>query len=83
MTNTGDDSTVRPDDPSRAKRTGVVVLAVAAVWLLAMLLSWGYWVAGDDRDPDNLVAMAVGTVVPGLIAITVALAVTRRSRNRR
>ncbi|MEV0002093.1 hypothetical protein AB0H28_07365 [Micromonospora sp. NPDC050980] len=83
MTNTGDDSTPRPDDPSRTRQTGVVLLAVAAVWLLAMLLSWAYWVAGDDRDPDNLLAMVVGTAVPGLLAIAAALVLTRRSRDRR
>ncbi|MFG1672839.1 hypothetical protein [Micromonospora sp. NPDC049282] len=77
MTNTGDNST------ARLGRTGTVLLAVVAVWLLAALIAWAQWLIDDDRDPDNLALMVAGTALPGLVGIAVALLVTRRTRGRR
>ncbi|MFF5171366.1 hypothetical protein ACFY3U_01865 [Micromonospora sp. NPDC000089] len=83
MTNTGDNSTVRPDDaPRRVARTRHVLLAVLAVWAVAALIGWAQWLPSDDRNPDSLLTMVIGTVVPGLVAVAVALGVLRWMQRR-
>ncbi|MGC4890700.1 hypothetical protein [Micromonospora sp. DT227] len=77
MTNTGNVST------ARGTRARTVLLAVAAVWLLAVLVSWAQWLSSDDRNPDNVALMLAATVLPGLVAVAVALVLTRRGRGRR
>ncbi|MEE3919972.1 hypothetical protein V2I01_21950 [Micromonospora sp. BRA006-A] len=60
-----------------------MLLAVAAVWLLAVLISWGQWLTSDDRNPDNVALMLAAIVLPGLVTVAVALVLTGRTRNGR
>ncbi|MFE9918598.1 hypothetical protein ACFYPG_25915 [Micromonospora sp. NPDC005553] len=75
MTNTGRESGVR---------AGPVILAVVAVWAVAVVVSLISWfAAGEDRNPDSAAALVLGLVLPGVVAVAIAYAVVRLLNRRR
>ncbi|WP_444950208.1 hypothetical protein [Micromonospora ureilytica] len=78
MTYTGSNSGVRARP---------VILAVVAVWVVAVAVSVISWfAAGEDRNPDSAAALVLGVALPGVVAVAIAYALVhlsnRRGRNR-
>lgn len=76
MTNTGRESGVR---------VRPVILAVVAVWAVAVVVSVITWLAaGEDRNPDSAIELVLGMVLPGVLAVAIAYALVHlRNRRRR
>ncbi|RKN49422.1 hypothetical protein [Micromonospora endolithica] len=61
-----------------------MVLAVVAVWALAAGIGVATWLAaGEDRQPETAGGLVAGTVLPGLLAVAIAYALTRFLERRR
>ncbi|MCZ7376430.1 hypothetical protein [Micromonospora sp. WMMC250] len=75
MTNTGkaSEARVRP-----------VIVAVVAVWAVAVvvtLISW--FAAGEDRNPDSAAALVLGVALPGVVAVAIGYVAVRLLNRRR
>lgn len=75
MTNTGRESGVR---------VRPVILAVVAVWAVAVVITVITWLAaGEDRNPDSAVELVLGVALPGVVAVAIAYAVVHVRDRRR
>ncbi|MET8266599.1 hypothetical protein ACWD8I_01885 [Micromonospora arida] len=75
MTNTGRASEVRARP---------VILAVVAVWVVAVVVTLVSWfAAGEDRNPDSAAALVLGVVLPGVVAVAIAYAMVHLLNRRR
>ncbi|MET8041766.1 hypothetical protein ABZU25_12990 [Micromonospora sp. NPDC005215] len=66
-------------------RVRPVILAVVAVWAVAVVVSVITWLAaGEDRNPDSAIELVLGMVLPGVLAVAIAYALVHlRNRRRR
>ncbi|MFG1842243.1 hypothetical protein ACGFH8_27905 [Micromonospora sp. NPDC049175] len=62
--------------PARGASARPVILAVVAVWAVAVVVTLITWfAAGEDRNPDSPVALVLGMALPGVLAVAIGYAV--------
>ncbi|MEU1246533.1 hypothetical protein ACPXB5_01700 [Micromonospora arida] len=65
-------------------RARPVILAVVAVWVVAVVVTLVSWfAAGEDRNPDSAAALVLGVVLPGVVAVAIAYAMVHLLNRRR